>query len=109
MKKDDLKNKVSNILNEHPETRNCDIKLMIYLWNKHFSAHIKVTNNGQQGIYLSSLYTLPTQESIKRVRAIIQNDEHRFLPTDEKVRRQRRVSEDEWRNWINQQNEYKRL
>jgi hypothetical protein len=109
MKRDDLKNKVANILNENPETRNCDIKLMICLWSKYFPVHIKTTISGQQGIFLSSLYTLPTQESIKRVRAIIQNDEHRFLPTDARTRKQRRIGEEEWRGWINQQTEYKRM
>jgi hypothetical protein len=108
MKQDQLKTRVSGVLAEFPDTRNCDIKLMIYLWNKYYPAHIKNTSGGQ-GIFLSSLYTLPTQESIKRVRAIIQNDEHRWLPTDEKVRRRRRVLEEEYRTWVNSQTEYKRL
>ena len=107
-KQDDLKNKVNSILATCPETRNCDIKLMIYLWNRYYPTHIKNTTGGQ-GIFLSSLYTLPTQESIKRVRAIVQNDEHRFLPTEEKVRRQRRISEDEWKTWVLQQSSYKRI
>jgi hypothetical protein len=104
-----LKEQVEVILKDYPPTRDNDITLMIALWKKFYSVHIKVTSSNEQGIYLKSLYTLPTHESIKRVRALIQNDEHRFLPTDSRVRKQRRIKEEEWRNWINQNNEYKRL
>lgn len=109
MKRDNLKVHITKILAESSETRNCDIKLTIYLWNKYYPAHIKTTSAGSQGIYLSSLYTLPTQESIKRIRAIIQNGEHKYLPTDLRVRKQRRISEEEWRGWINSQSEHKRI
>ena len=104
-----LKDQVEIILKDYPKTRDSDITLMIEIWKKFYKAHIKVASNNEFGIYLSSLYTLPTQERIKRVRAIVQNDEHRFLPTEEKVRRQRRISEDEWKTWVLQQSSYKRI
>jgi len=108
MQKNQLKNQILVMLREFPDTRNSDIKLMIHLWNRYYPAHIKNTSGGQ-GIFLSSLYTLPTQESIKRIRAVVQNDEHKYLPSDSKVRKQRRIKEEEWREWINQNNEYKRM
>lgn len=95
-----LKDQVEIILNDFPPTRDNDITLMIALWKKFYSAHIKVTSTNESGIYLKSLYTLPTQDNIKRIRALLQNDEHRFLPTDSRVRRKRRIKEEEWRNYI---------
>ena len=103
-----LKTQVENILSEFPKTRDSDITLMIHLWNKYYPAHIKNTTGGQ-GIFLSSLYYLPTQEAIKRLRAVVQNDEHKYLPTDPKVRKQRRIKEEEFRSYINSLTEYKRI
>ena len=103
-----LKDQVEIILSDYPKTRDSDITLMIHLWNKFYSVHIKNTSGGQ-GIFLSSLYTLPTQESIKRIRAIIQNDEHRFLPTDSRVRKRRRIKEENWKTWVLEQSSYKRI
>lgn len=104
-----LKDQVEIILQDQPKTRDSDITLMIELWKKFYKAHIKVASNGEFGIYLSSLYTLPREDNIKRVRALIQNEEHRLLPTDSKVRKQRRIKDEEWRNWINTQNEHRRI
>ena len=104
-----LKDQVEVILKDYPASRDSDITLTIALWKKFYSAHIKVTSTNEAGIYLKSLYALPSQESIKRVRALIQNDEHRLLPTDSRVRRTRRIKEEEWRMWVNQNNEYKRI
>jgi len=102
MKKDFLKQHVEHILKEFPPSRDSDITLTIHLWSKYYPAHIKINSDGRRGIFLESLYTLPSQESIKRIRAIIQNDEGRLLPTDPQVRKQRRISEEDWRLWINQ-------
>lgn len=103
-----LKSQVESILAEFPKTRDSDITLMIHLWNRYYPAHLHQAPRGQ-GIYLSSLYTLPTQESIKRERAFIQNEEFRFLPTDEKVRRARRIKEETYRAYINNLSAFKRI
>jgi hypothetical protein len=104
-----LKDQVEVILKDYPASRDSDITLTIALWKKFYSAHIKTTQDGSFGILLQSLYALPSQESVKRLRALIQNDEHRLLPTDSRVRKQRRIKEEEWRMWVNQNNEYKRI
>ena len=108
-----IKQQVEWVLANLPETRNSDIALTIALWKKYYPAYIKVatkeSGGAEFGIYLSSLYTLPTQESIKRIRALIQNDEHKFLPTEEKIRRARRIKEEWYRQYINSQTEYKRI
>ncbi len=46
---------------------------------------------------------MPSFESIRRIRAHIQNKEGTLLPTDEKVRRARRINEVEWRAWLAKQ------
>ena len=104
-----LKDQVEITLKDYPESRNSDVTLTIALWKKFYSAHIKVTSTNEHGILLKSLYTLPSQDNVKRCRAMIQNDEHRLLPTDSRVRKTRRIKEEEWRAWVNQDNEYKRL
>jgi len=45
---------------------------------------------------------MPSFESIRRIRAHIQNVEHVLLPTDENVRRRRRINEEEWRRWLSE-------
>ncbi len=50
-------------------------------------------------ISLSDLKDLPAFETIKRVRAQIQNVEKKFLPTEAAVRRRRRIREDDFAAW----------
>jgi hypothetical protein len=50
-------------------------------------------------VTVDTIRKLPSFETIIRVRAKIQNEEHQYLPTDEKVRRQRGISETVWREW----------
>jgi len=109
MKKNNLKKKIIEILRDFPITRNSDITLMIELWKRYYQCYIKKDTSGEFGIYLSSLYFLPREDEIKRLRALIQNEEHHFLPTEEKVRKQRRIKEEDWRSYINSQTEFKRL
>jgi hypothetical protein len=104
-----LKDQVEIILNDFPASRDSDVTLMIALWKKFYSVHIKTTSTGDSGIYLKSLYTLPREDNIKRVRCVIQNDEHRLLPTDSRVRRKRRIKEDEWKTWVLEQSSHKRI
>ena len=104
-----LKDQVEIILTDYPKTRDSDVTLMIELWKKFYSAHIKKTADGQFGVYLSSLYTIPREDNIKRVRCVIQNDENRLLPTTYEVRKRRRINEDKWKQWIISNTEYKRI
>lgn len=55
-------------------------------------------------IDLKTIIELPREDNIKRVRAKIQNEEHKYLPTTEEVRKQRKISEEEWHAWsVNQE------
>lgn len=77
MAKPKLKYQVIHSLHAKPELANSDISLMIYIWRRY---------HGVDGdsIRLSKLYDLPTQESIKRIRAQL-NSVGEYLPTDPKV------------------------
>ena len=50
-------------------------------------------------ISLTDLARLPAFETIKRIRARIQNDEGMFLPTSAEVRRKRGIREEVFRAW----------
>lgn len=105
-----LKKQVEYIMRKFPETRNSDILLMIELWKEYHPSYIKKGSSGELGIWLVDLYKLPTQESIKRVRAIIQNVEGRMLPTSQKVRKVRKIKEAEWLEYVRKNNlEHTRL
>lgn len=84
-----LKDQVKNILIEFPETRNSDIALTIYIWQKFYGV--------EDSIDLSRLYELPSQDNIKRVRAFIQNEQGLYLPTDPEIMRVRGIKEQEWK------------
>ena len=95
-----LRTQVETMLREVPETRNCDILLTIQIWQRYYPEMIKTTKKGSKGIYLDSLFTLPREDNVKRHRARIQNEEHKYLPTIWEVARRRRINEDRWRETL---------
>jgi len=44
-------------------------------------------------------------ESVRRIRALIQNTEKKFLPTDAEIRKRRLINDEEWRQWLAQAKE----
>lgn len=90
-----LHEQVLDILEQYPDTRNSDITLMIELWRKYYPQRIQ-----DDRFKLTDLYDLPREDNIKRVRAKIQNDLHRFLPTSEEVAIKRGWAVDEWRSYL---------
>lgn len=95
--KTQLKDQVEKVLQDTPETRNSDIALTIEVWKRYYSAFVGQTKSGDDAIKLISLYQLPTQDNIKRIRAKFQNDELKYLPTKKEVAKQRRINEEVWR------------
>jgi hypothetical protein len=104
-----LKEKIRDILDKYPLTRNSDIGLMIALWKIHFPKYIKVGGGGRQGIWLEDLFNLPREDHIKRIRAMFQNDKGLYLPSDPAVRKQRKISEEKWLDFVRVNTEYKRI
>lgn len=49
---------------------------------------------------LRELRKLPAFATITRVRAVLQNQLHKYLPTSPEVRRQRQINEDDWMGYI---------
>ena len=86
-----LRDKVWFILDSKPSTRNCDIKLMIAIWEFY---HSELVEDGQ--VLLQDLHKLPREDHIKRYRAKF-NAQGRYLPTEEKVAKARKINEDVWR------------
>ena len=110
----DLKSKVIYILERHESARNSDIALMIELWKEFFTDHINTEHIGskyRQYVDLDSLYFLPREDNIKRVRATIQNHKTnpQFLPTDPDVRKKRGILEEVWRRYVGANPESKEI
>ena len=95
----EIKEQVEKILETLPITRNDDLKLTAAVWGKYYPQCI-IWVQGEPAIKLRNLKSVPTQDVIKRIRAKIQNEEHRFLPTTLEVARRRKWSEQEWRRWL---------
>jgi len=92
-----LKQKVLNVLEYSPETSNSDIELTKKIWKKfHLDKLIYSQEARDYCLPLGNLSDIPTQDDIKRVRAHIQNNEHKFLPTDQKVLEARKILEKQW-------------
>ena len=75
-----LKHQVEKCLSTFPESRNSDIALTILIW-QHF-------HGVGESLDLRQLYFLPTQESVKRIRAQF-NQHGKYLPTDPVVAKAR--------------------
>lgn len=94
-----LRAQVEHILDKHPKARDSDQWLTIKLWTVFYPSRIQDSDKGKF-IYLRDVMELPREDNIKRVRAIIQNVENRFLPTNIEVVRKRKINEEVWKEYI---------
>tara|TARA_R100000750_G_scaffold35776_1_gene23027 strand:- start:2488 stop:2895 length:408 start_codon:yes stop_codon:yes gene_type:complete len=93
-----LKSDIELILKENPETRNSDITLTIEIWKRFYGSFIFTGTSGNKGIWLETLYSLPREDNIKRIRANFCNQGKEWAyPTDIKVALARGIKEQEWR------------
>ena len=96
-----LKVEVETILQNIPETRNCDIRLTIEIWKAFYPSKIlkreTVPEGSKLAIDLDSLFVLPREDNVKRWRAIFQNDLGKYLPTIWEVARKRKINVERWR------------
>lgn len=90
-----LKDKILNLLEYSSETRNSDDLLTEKIWRKYHLDKL-IFANGQYCLPLINLKDVPSQDDIKRLRANIQNKEHKFLPTSQEVLKARKILEQEW-------------
>lgn len=91
-----LKGQVEFCLDKYPETRDSDITLLIKVWNQFYTEYI----NDDGTIHLKSLYLIPKEDGIKRIRAKFQNEEKKYLPTNWEVASERGIKRFEWENFL---------
>lgn len=105
MARNELKNQIIKILTDFPQSRDSDQYLTIKLWCIFYPSRIHEDKENQlkKFVYLVDIMELPREDNVKRIRAIIQNEEHRFLPTSLEVAKQRRINEEEWRAYVQNQ------
>lgn len=94
-----LTQQIEDILQNNPQTRNSDITLMIELWKRHYQHKVVTTQNGRQGVCFESFYSLPREDTIKRIRARF-NAKFMYLPTEVEVAKARGILEDRWREFM---------
>ncbi len=90
-----LKQQIEHILKRKPQARNSDIALTICLWETYYTNLVMRGDRDKTFINLDSLYNLPSQDNIKRIRAKF-NSEGLYLPTDKRVIKQRKLNEADW-------------
>lgn len=91
---------VENILASVPETRNSDILLTKTIWVRYFKAEILTGKDGREYINIDSLWQLPREDHIKRIRAKIQNEDRLYLPTEKSVFLQRVKLSKAWKKFL---------
>ena len=102
-----IKNKVENILKNFPQTRASDDKLIArYIFEYHKNMVDLLGDDAV--IKLKDLAKLPSFETIRRSRQLIQNTEKKYQP-EPKVIEYRREQEQSMRDTINMMTEYQRL
>lgn len=96
-----LRDMVESVLKDVEETRNSDITLTVEIWKRYYPEEVLNTSRGDKtGIFIESLYKLPREDNVKRIRAKIQNEENKYLPTNPDVRRKRKISEEAWYDYL---------
>lgn len=96
-----LKQQVLKILEQYPKARDSDQWLTIKLWTVYYPSRIHRRDDLEPAyVYLKDIMDLPREDNVKRVRAIIQNVENKFLPTTIEVARQRKINEEVWKEYI---------
>lgn len=90
--------KVYKIMDRHENARNNDWTLMAHYINTYYPKFTQTDANGDIVIKLKDLKYLPSWQSIRLSRQIIQNEHGLLLPTDEKVRKIRKIKEKDIRD-----------
>lgn len=100
MKLRKLYDQVEICLKNFEETRNSDIELTHRIWKEFYPGQIQYIGS-RPAVYLDSMFDLPREDNVKRVRANIQNVEKRFVPTDWKVAQARGFKvKAEWESFL---------
>lgn len=90
--------KVFKIMAEYPQARNNDWTLMAHYIHIYYFRLLQKDQDGDLVIKLKHLKELPSWQSIRLARQIIQNEKGLLLPTDPKVLKIRKIKEENIRN-----------
>ena len=100
MSKNVLRKQILHTLEVDKSSRNSDIRLTQMIWYLFYREKL-VPIGDSLAIKIKDLFELPREDSIKRIRAKIQNEEHLFVPTDEKIALKRGFDNvQEWRSFL---------
>lgn len=103
-----LKKQILEVLKEYPQSRDSDQWLTIKIWAKYYPSRIHLNElTNDKYIFLKDIMEMPREDNVKRIRAVIQNEENKFLPTSLKVVKKRKINEQKWKDYLN--SEFKRL
>ena len=89
-----VKDIVLKILEEDDRARNDDKYLIWRVMRKFTNFYVPFEDFDK----------IPSYESVRRVRAYIQNVEHKFMPTNPEVMKKRRHNEEEWKKYFSPKN-----
>lgn len=96
-----LKRMILDTLRDHPKSRDSDQWLTLKIWCDFFPGKIKRDEDGKNPmVRIQDVMELPREDHIKRIRAIIQNEERRYLPTSLEVAKQRKINEEVWNAYV---------
>ena len=96
----DLSRMVRYFLREQPELRNDDTMLQMACLRHKFPNAFKTSReDGQEYVAIWALRII-REDGIKRLRAVIQNQEGLYLPTDPAVRKARFINQEAWEKWL---------
>lgn len=90
-----LKQVIEDSMRENENCRNSDKILTVRVYRK-----ILLSKYGDSHLNYLRLMELPPAASIKRIRAMIQNDEGKYLPTEEKTAKLRRWNNEVWQEKV---------
>lgn len=88
-----LKEQVLHVLKNYPKSRDSDQWLTIKIWAIFYPEYINRTDPINPKINLIDIMELPREDTVKRTRAYIQNEEGLFPPTTLEVALRRQWKE----------------
>lgn len=90
-----LRKIIETELSRNEKSRNDDRYLTLSIWWRYYPEHF-IVYECKHYIKADAVLSLPREDNIKRLRAKIQNEEHKYLPTSAEVRKKRGISEEVW-------------
>lgn len=97
-----LKDKILYILEKYPETRDDDALLTFTIIREYYPDEVKLIED--KWFISTKALRIIREDNVKRLRATIQNEEHRFLPTKSDVVKKRKINEQVWREYLSREN-----